>query len=409
MKILFVSTSIPPYPDMQSIRNYYLIDGLIKANNKVTVVSASYPWNNDDLYDDLNKHVNIFLTKPTFFVKLSKFLAKHRSLTLINKVFNVAINHLAFPDIHMFFNMQVKRLLKKDFRFHQYDVIITSSGSFTSHIYGHYVKKKFGTLWIAEYGDPWGLNIYGRPKKLISLYENAILRLADGIILTTNETMDAYKQKYRFVEKFIVLPCGYEYLINDNSEINYNNEISFGYIGVAYKSSRNLSILINVIKNNPQYKLEIVGSYSKNYLKDLEINSKLNNITFHGRVSYDISLKYISNFDVLVIVGNYGSLQIPGKTYIYLSSKKPILYIRQEEKRDPTYNFLKTMKGIVFCENSPESIKEAVHIININYAQLKKESLQRVQDGSIANYQWSKISSDFSTFVDKTYKSHNGV
>lgn len=396
MKILFVSTSIPPYPDMQAIRNVFLINGLTKNGNSVDIVTAEYPWNKDDLLFEFGENINIIRTSPPLFLHFLRILNEKKFLTFFGKIMNVLVHYIAIPDISMFWDIKARRKIKELGIEGYYDVIITSSGSYTAHLVGNWASKKFNIPWIAEYGDPWGFDSYGKIKKLNRLIEKHIVKRAAGIVLTTENTLRKFKEIDDIKRKYSIVYCGFDKLIDDYKERN-ESILKFGYLGVAYASSRNLFPLLENFKDNKyNVSLSIIGNYSKKYM-DTILGVSTTSINFEGRVSYKESIELIGKLDVLVHIGNKGIMQIPGKTFIYLSSRKPIVYIRQEDSNDPTFNILKEYGGIIFCENNKESISLAIIDVHNNYKQYKNQAIERVK--KIGKYSWSNQSDIFAEFV----------
>lgn len=397
MNILFISTSIPPFPDMQSIRNLYLIKGL-SVNNNITIITPNYKWNNDRLEDELSNIARIIKTKPPIFIRIEKFV-NSRCSHFIRRIYNVASHYFTFPDNFMFWNYYVKKIVNCLLIQETFDGVITSSGSYTAHFVGKYISKKYSIPWIAEYGDPWSLDSNGKIKKIHFIFESNILKYCSGLIFTTKETINLYNQISPKNTPLHLCPCGFDKVIEDSSTSIKSNSITILYTGVAYSGSRNLlNAILSVIEINSNVELKIVGSFSQSY-KDETVKIANGKISFIGRVDYETSLNYISKSDILLHIGNKGVMQVPGKTYIYLSSKKPIIYIQQEESHDPTLEILKKFKGIIICKNSQESITSAINEVLSNYAEFKSQSENRIQN--IENYQWDNIALNYTSFIEK--------
>lgn len=410
MKILFVSTSIPPYPDMQSIRNIFLVKGLEKRGHSIDIITAEFPWASDDLVNKLSEDTHVYYTGTAPFVKFSKYLQANKKLSIANRIFNVLVHYVAIPDMHMFWNLiakkEIQTLLKQK---QKYDLVITSSGSYTAHFVGHWLKKHKNIDWIAEYGDPWGLDSYGKIKTFNYKIEKRILKLCKGLIFTTQTTIDAYVKQLSDEKFYHLAPCGYDDFIHDYSQnARENNEdIIIGYIGVAYASSRNLMPAIESIIKTDGLKMKIVGSYSKKYKNTIDGLSN-EKVRFMGRVSYDDSLMHISKMDALLHIGNKGTMQVPGKTYIYLSSEKPIVYIKQQVEGDPTYDVLKNFSGVLFCNNDIEEICNVLKELKDNFDYYKRKSKERLLDPRIKKYHWGNIGDNFADFIESTMSEKKG-
>ncbi|MFX6461567.1 hypothetical protein ABTG33_18475, partial [Acinetobacter baumannii] len=46
------------------------------------------------------------------------------------------------------------------FKQHQIDVVFSTSGPYTNHLVGLYLKRKTGLPWIADFRDPWTQNMH---------------------------------------------------------------------------------------------------------------------------------------------------------------------------------------------------------------------------------------------------------
>ena len=53
MKVLFVSTSIPPETDMQTTRNIYLIDAFLKAGHSVDIITCGEYFKGQSSFDTI--------------------------------------------------------------------------------------------------------------------------------------------------------------------------------------------------------------------------------------------------------------------------------------------------------------------------------------------------------------------
>lgn len=400
MKILFVSTSIPPATDMQTTRNLYLISGLLEKGHSVDILSCGEYIPSSDLFDAILNRTKTYRTKVPFVLRWHKFVTTRCKIGILLKIHNVLINYYAIPDIYAGWGKVAIHYVKKKQLF-DYDAIITSSGSYTAHEVGKAWKEITKKKWIAEYGDPWGLDKFGNINKVYYKLEKKLMSLCDGFVFTTQATIDAYKKHYDSSVPYALVPCGYGDIINDYEKSPHSDGLVFTYTGVAYKRDRNLSGFISVVKGSSRIKAMLVGTISEDVKS---VCNGFNNITLPGRVPYERSLEIIGSSDVLVHIGNYGTMQVPGKTYIYLSSKKPILYIQQQPSDDPTLQVLLQFKGVIACKNDDDEIEKAINYIIDNYAELKTEAEERVNSETLLNYCWKNLGEKFATFVEQCTK-----
>jgi len=402
MKLLYVTTSYPPFMDMQTIRNIKLINRLVELGNEIIVVAPDANWltfNKNEIF--INSDVKVWRTKPPVFIKLQHFLSKHKLLKPISKVYNVLVNYILIPDIFASWSFVTKRAIKYNIAHEHFDAVITSSGGYSAHFIGNWIEKKFQICWIADYGDPWGLDIYGNKKRIFHFFERKLLKNCSGLFFTTQSTIDAYISNFNLDNlKVFKLPCGFDYFPISKQLKNNQDCFLVTYTGVAYKLSRNLSNAVIALSNLSELgvKFKIVGSYSEKFV-NLANSLNATNIDFHGKVNFETSLEIIFNADLLLHIGNFGSMQIPGKTYIYLGTPKPILYIKQELENDPTLSLIKQFKGVVISENNSKSIENSIKEILNNYDYYLRLSIERVNSKELAEYSWTSIGDYFNNCI----------
>ena len=400
MRILFISSSIPPATDMQTTRNMYLISSLIDDGHIVDVLTCGDYIAGQSSFDYVLDKVKIVRTEYPFIYRWHQCAQRVFKGTPFLKIHNVAVRYYAKPDLYRGWdNLVINRNPLEDIN--QYDCVISSSGSYTAHLIAHKLKRDAHFCWVAEYGDPWGLDEYGNIKKQYKRKEEKLLSNCDGLVFTTQNTIDAYKRNYNLNIPVCLVQCGYGSIVDDIETVGNNGRKTFTYTGIAYNSSRNLTPFLLSASKHEGMTVNIVGTYSESLKQSL---SKYSNIFFSGRVPYFESLNIQAKSDVLVHIGNFGSLQVPGKSYIYLSTKKPILYIRQEKQADPTFELMNSFPGVVCCENEEEAITRGIsHILN-NYAILKHDSEIRTTMPQLEKYRWDVLGKRFSEFVSDCYK-----
>ncbi len=396
MNILFVSTSFPPATDMHTNRNIYLVRSLLDKGHRVDILSCGPYSRGMSSFDDVLDRVNSYRTQYPSILRYHNFINKSCRIKAVKKIHNVLVNHYAIPDLYVGWTSLAMNFIKKN-NLTSYDLIITSSGSYTAHNIGKKWKQLTGKKWVAEYGDPWGLDAYGNVKKLNYKIEYPIISSCDGLVFTTQATIDAYKKNYPSAVPYRLVPNGYDKVLDDEYR-DGNNCIQFIYTGIAYKKDRDLSPFIKVIGENKKAAAELVGTLSQDF-----VNQAINysNVNCRGRVNYATSLSLLCKSDVVVLIGNYGTLQVPGKTYAYLSVRKPLLYIQQQDVSDPTFQLLKNFEGIVFCRNTESSLRDAIKDIVDNYPQLKQLAEQRCKSTMLKKYEWSSIGANFTEFIEE--------
>lgn len=397
MRILYITTSYREFNDMATIRNERVVNGLLASGHSVLVLTASRRMR--PFKEVINDSLSIYFTETPLFYVIQEKLVKS---SVMSKIWNVIVGRILFPDTYMGWGLSCKPFL--DNTRDNFDVVISSSGSYIAHMIAKNYVAKRSVKWIAYYGDPWSFNGAGKKKRFIPFLERRILRFCDKVILTTKETEHLYKSQLlntNFHTTTSTLPCGFDRVVSNFNLLSSTKPFVMTYAGVSYSKDRNLGFLIKSIIETGRKDLSInfrlIGSYSKAY--EL-IPGALDYVSFEGRVSYEESIRALYQSSILVHIGNFGNLQIPGKTYTYASIPVPILYLRQEVGYDPTAEFLSEFGGVIVCENSIESITNALVCMYRNYELLLKESKVRVMSESLKHYEWNQIAKRFSNIVE---------
>ncbi len=347
-------------------------------------------------FDFLLSETRIYRTRLPLIYEWHMTAQKIFKHSPLLKLHNVLINYYAKPDLYAGWDKIALEEIREN-KLWKYDAVITSSGSYTAHVVGKIWRQTCGKKWIADYGDPWGIDAQGNRNPAFFEKEKALLRDCNGLVFTTEATVKAYQRNYDLDVPYCLVPCGYEGIIQDRgTDKVMGRGLLFTYTGVAYKKARNLEPFLTAAESCGNVLVRIVGSYSEDLKKSFQ---EKKGIEFTGRVKYQESLDMLSESDALVHIGNFGTLQIPGKTYIYLSTQKPILYIQQEETGDPAHEVLSDFEGIVFCKNNTRDIKRAIQYMTDHFEALKKQSIDRTKSEKLKQYQWDNLGKVFADFV----------
>jgi hypothetical protein len=398
LKILFITTSFGNYSDSQTIRYFQYLKG-IKDDDKINVdfIVPNCLDVNLDLFSNLDFPFRVFKTEQILSQKVEKSCS---GSSFLSKVFKNIAYYFFYPDYFSGFSSVVLKKFKDTYPFEKPDVIISSSGSCEAHIAAYKLKKKYNLKWITDFGDPWSIiDKDQRPwfYKITLFYEKKIFSNSDTVLFTTDETLNEYRKIYPNV-KMEVLEYGY---VSDQFfyEKSASKKIKIAHIGAAYASDRNLIPCIEAISQyRDNFDFSIIGNHSAKFQEfAASINYDMN---FVNRVSFEDSLVEINKTDVLVIIGNIGKLQIPGKVFHYLASGKVILYTNQQSlDTDPSYKILKKFGGVLFCENTYEGIKERIEYILENYEELSEVSTNRSTDQNLLQYESSNLSSKLICYI----------
>lgn len=236
-----------------------------------------------------------------------------------------------------------------------YDLIISVSDPKPSHIAARVLMDKGiqAKRWIQYWGDPMALDITNKSKLPRFLYRRAeykMLRGADRVFYTNPFTLAAQQQLFpRFASKLACTPTAnsFELVCSKEAEAPF----CISYIGAYYSRVRNLLPFYEACQGLPSgCETCIVGD------SDLALENSPGIIVLpRGEVEM-----IEQRTDLFICLLNSKGTQIPGKVYHYAVSNRPILVILDGEHQDAIRDYLAAFDRYVFCQNTPQAIRQAI-------------------------------------------------
>ena len=347
--------------------------------------------------ESTDKHNNNF-KKESGGIKLKK---------IVKTIYELTLRKLHWPDYAWtWINNAKKETLSLIDSEDNYDIVISVSHPFSSHLVGRAIKHKYPDLkWIMDMGDPFCFLKESPPNnfflfdKLNERIEGACFNSSDGVAVTTPETKQEYSRIFpKEVNKIKVIPPllspDVSSLIKDNQGKRSvpTSNIKLVFLGTLYSEIRHpegLLKLLNTASNKLEKKLEIHFVGPTNNVDVSSFSFPNISINFHDRVSRSSVLKYLQDADVLINIGNSTKYQLPSKLVEYVSTGKPILNISSIEQ-DSSSRFLSSysasktilLKGAItnqMVEEVADYLNTALSIdLNYNDFWLKKHETSTI-------------------------------
>ncbi len=283
------------------------------------------------------------------------------------------------------FSMKISKLAKPD-------VVIISSLSIFSIIYGYYLKRKFGSFLVFEIRDIWPLTMTeeaGFSKwhplvLLIGLIEKFGYQKAD-LVAGTMPRLDLHvEQILGYKKPFHCSPLGFdpenyseEFLQEKNpfSEIAPPDKVIIGYAGSMGVTNALESFIeaIQMMKNNSDIHFLLVGSGDLRTIYEEQLKD-CSNVTFLQRIQQNDVKYFLQVCDILYLstkdskVWDYG--QSMNKVVEYMLAAKPII---------ASYTGYPSMINEADCgqfinSTSAEDIKKAI----LYYAEMSVEERTKI-------------------------------
>jgi len=401
-KILIVTHQFLPQVSPRTTRWSLLIDELINKGNEVTVLSGTDPENIEKNYKILyfgNKQFSSNINKIRQNSQdSSNNSIKKISYSILKKIYRFLFKTFSWPDYAMFWAFTIyknRKRIKNDF-----DIIISVSLPFTSHLCAHILKKRINAQWYMDIGDPFTLKTYSPENNKIiysylnKFFERKFYKNASKIIFTHNEVAELHKKKFNIDSSKIVIGYPIALLNNDiiKSSLSFNYKdtpLKIGYFGAFTKSVREPNNYIINIANSLGDKTKhewYINEESKKYF------SSINDITFHQFLEIlprKLALEVMVNkIHILLSIGNFNKYQMPSKVIEYLSLGKPVLHYA-EIIDDPLYNFEKLFDNLKIINS-----KTTKNELEIYFEYIKENRLELNLENFNNKFSASKLIDD---------------
>jgi hypothetical protein len=306
-KYLIVTHQFLPHVSPRTTRWKLLVDELVSLGHEVTVLTGTKQHSQDSNIETIfvgnSRASNVVVSLRNQSNSLdSKNRIKSIIFKLLKKVYRFVIRNFAWPDYTMFWLISVFRVRKKLNL--EYDVLITVSLPFSSHIAGYLINKKIGKPWIMDVGDPFTLKttapennsfLYGRLNKH---YEMKFYKQASKVLFTHDDARKIHIKEFHINPSITAVgqPISKfrEHLYEQTKNYNYtNNDIKFGYFGIFTHGVRTPVNFINFLDKFQNYEMHwYINSDSESILQKNKLNSSKH--IFNSHVARDEALQLMT-------------------------------------------------------------------------------------------------------------------
>ena len=336
-KILFIAYNFPPCGGPGVQRSLKHVKYLCKEKYKPIVLTThenSYPVIDYSLIKDIPKDILIYRAKTLDVNKFRIYFSK----VGLGKLHGFLNTLLALPDTAIFWSYFSRKIVKKIILEHNPDIIYTTSGPYSAHLLGLWIKKKYNKPWIADFRDPWSLNQFVKYlplyRKFNSYLEQKVLINADKIVCVSE--LDSVNFTNLAITKNIIEVIHNGFDKDDFSNfgdiiVNKGNTFTILYTG-NFSSTRKPTKFIEAIRylynenliESKRIKLLFAGSNLERFLTNDNFITNLGYVE-HSKLE---TLRKTSNLLLLLqdtsikTIGDYS-----GKIFEYIASGIPILAI----------------------------------------------------------------------------------
>jgi len=289
-----------------------------------------------------------------------------------------------FPDPQCAWLSSVTAYAKRMSRAEIPDIVFATGGPWTSLLAGRRLAESWRVPFIADYRDPWTSNPYvsfasawlnAEARRL----EESVVRTASRVITNTHELRLQLQKDYPgLVQKALTITNGFD----PDSFSGFPKQmrpdqggdtrtartaVELCHFGTVY-GKRTPTVLFQALLDlhqsgrvsSSEISLRFVGSWEVNEAKCEEQAQRLEKLGFLKReppVPYQACLQQMKEADALLVIQPDSPLQIPGKIYEYIATRRPLLLIGGE---GATAGLVRRHRLGLVCSNNGAQIHQLI-------------------------------------------------
>ena len=387
-KILIVTHQFIPHQSPRTTRWKLLYDELIKSGYDVTVVTGTSQLNEDPniKYIGNKKASGIVKNLRTQSNIEQDSSYKNYLFKLLKKIYRFFYKFFAWPDYTMFWIFSIWKNRKKiDI---DYDLIISVSLPFSSHVAAYIINKDKNKKWIMDIGDPFSLkaNAFENNrylyKSLNYFFENKFYKKAYQVVFTHQESANEHKIFFNIPESKVTIGSPIstfsQELFQKSVLFNYEaRPITIGYFGVLTKGVRSPRQVLKFLQQTDFELHWYTNSDSREMIKQNKIDFNRNK--FFDMVTRNEALeKMVTSLHCLLSIGNLNPAQLPSKVIEYISTGKPVLHF-VEIKDDPVLEISKEFSNLIVIDKN-SNITEVEQQLNNAFINVEKFNIKKFNE-----------------------------
>lgn len=385
MKFLVVTANFAPRGASPAVRTVHFVKYLCQLGHEVQVLTYADDmltlFSAEDLA--LNEKVpeSVCITRipggplRRYFFKGGKG-ARGGAIAAKNRYKRNPLISFLVPDPHVDSVRGFVRAGKSLVARYEPEVILTHGYPFSMHWVGAMLKRRFPAVrWVADYGDPWvstPVSELPRPawrRWLDRRLESRWLRHADLVTVTTEPTKSLYEREFPFLRgKVDVIAMGYD--PDDLREVaplrrppELEKKLLLVHTGRIYPQARDPEPFVRAMESlaaeSPslfdEIKVVLVGEGDDHVKALVQGSIAASAFVFVPWVPVAESIAWMKTADWLLLFGNKGGVQVPGKAYQYVGIGRPI-FMTALTKDDPTADVVRLAGESRIVENTSECL-----------------------------------------------------
>ena len=387
-RILIVTHQFIPHQSPRTTRWKLLYDELIESGYDVTVITGTLQLSEDPNIKYIGNKKASGIVKNLRIQSNIKQDSSYKNYLykLLKKIYRFFYKFFAWPDYTMFWIFSIWNNRKKiDI---DYDLIISVSLPFSSHVAAYIINKDKNKKWIMDIGDPFSLktNAFENNrylyKSLNYYFENKFYKKAHQVVFTHQESADEHKLFFNMPENKVTIGSPIstfsQELFQKSVSFNYEAKpITIGYFGVLTKGVRSPSQVLKFFQQTDFVLHWYTNSDSKEMIKQNKIDFNRNKL-FDMVTRNEALEKMVTSLHCLLSIGNLNPAQLPSKIIEYISTGKPVLHF-VEIKDDPVLEIAKEFSNLIVIDKN-SNITEVEQQLNNVFINIEKFDINKFNE-----------------------------
>jgi hypothetical protein len=387
-RILIVTHQFIPHQSPRTTRWKLLYDELIESGYDVTVITGTLQLSEDPNIKYIGNKKASGIVKNLRIQSNIKQDSSYKNYLykLLKKIYRFFYKFFAWPDYTMFWIFSIWKNRKKiDI---DYDLIISVSLPFSSHVAAYIINKDKNKKWIMDIGDPFSLktNAFENNrylyKSLNYYFENKFYKKAHQVVFTHQESADEHKLFFNMPENKVTIGSPIstfsQELFQKSVSFNYETKpITIGYFGVLTKGVRSPSQVLKFFQQTDFVLHWYTNSDSKEMIKQNKIDFNRNKL-FDMVTRNEALEKMVTSLHCLLSIGNLNPAQLPSKIIEYISTGKPVLHF-VEIKDDPVLEIAKEFSNLIVIDKN-SNITEVEQQLNNVFINIEKFDINKFNE-----------------------------
>lgn len=407
MRLLLIAYEFPPIESAQALRWAYLARELVANGHELHVLTVRLPSMPESRFETgatvhrvfagpfvgWSSRLRSLLAGPSPQATSAPPSGPGLAERLYRQLRRV-LDFLLFPDLRSewlpFAGSAGRRLLSSM----HFDLLLASHEPGVDLLLGLRFARRFSLPLICDLGDPVLAPYTPRWRRALHLkLERAVLQGSRSLLVTNAATAELLRERHGTDgSRFLVLSQGFDAGVACDAPASARSgarPLTLFYSGSLYRGMRSAASVFDALSRVEGVELTVAGDLGEEGLPD---NVP---VRFLGRLSHAEVLQWQRRSDVLLNIGNAGTVQVPGKLFEYFGACRPILHVASDPT-DACSNLVLSLRRGLCASSDPDQLVAALRSLRQLKLDGTLESRFDLSLGAVDAFSWKRLGSTLS-------------